>query len=32
MYLVEIDLDHIMAAYIEEYAGAVRDLVPVARK
>jgi hypothetical protein len=32
MYLDEIDLDHITAAYIEEYARAARDLVPVARK
>src|SRR5690242_12578597 len=32
MYLDEIDLDHITAAYIEEYARAARDLAPVARK
>jgi hypothetical protein len=32
MYLDEIDLDHITAAYIEEYARAARDLVPVVRQ
>lgn len=32
MYLDEIDLDHITAAYIEEYDRAARDFVPVARK
>jgi hypothetical protein len=32
MYLDEIDLDHITAAYIEEYERAARDLAPVARK
>jgi hypothetical protein len=32
MYLDEIDLDHITAAYIEEYERAARDLTPVARK
>jgi hypothetical protein len=32
MYLDEIALDHITAAYVEKYARAARDLVPVARK
>src|SRR5262249_40477361 len=32
MYLDEIELDHITAAYIEEYDRAARDIVPVARK
>ena len=30
MYLDEIDLDHITAAYVEEYERAARDLMPVA--
>ena len=32
MYLDEIDLDHITAAYIEEYDRAAREMIPVARK
>jgi hypothetical protein len=32
MYLDEIDLDHITAAYIEEYERAARDFAPVVRK
>ena len=31
-YLDEIDLDHISAAYVDEYERAARDFVPVARK
>jgi hypothetical protein len=32
MYLDEIDLDHISAAYAEEYERAARDFVPIDRK
>lgn len=32
MYLDEIDLDHISAAYVEEYVRAAHDFTPIARK
>jgi hypothetical protein len=32
MYMDEIDLDHVTAAFFEEYERAARDFVPVARK
>jgi hypothetical protein len=31
-FMDEIDLDHVTAAYVEEYERAARDLVPIVRK